>query len=77
MTKIRSAAPISSSTSDPGAGNAGGYLVAQGKPADIEATAASLTGQYLSGAAKIAIPEKRRGPKRQSDSDSRAQARTI
>jgi excinuclease ABC subunit A len=46
----------------PGAGNAGGYLVAHGKPADIEATAASLTGQYLSGAAKIAIPEKRRSP---------------
>jgi excinuclease ABC subunit A len=44
----------------PGAGNAGGYLVAQGKPAQIEATAASLTGQYLSGAAKIAVPEKRR-----------------
>ena len=46
----------------PGAGNAGGYLVAQGKPAQIEATAASLTGQYLSGAAKIAVPEKRRSP---------------
>jgi excinuclease ABC subunit A len=46
----------------PGAGNAGGYLVAQGKPAQIEATAASLTGQYLSGAAKIAVPEKRRNP---------------
>ncbi len=46
----------------PGAGNAGGYLVAQGKPADIEATAESLTGQYLSGAAKIAVPEKRRSP---------------
>jgi excinuclease ABC subunit A len=46
----------------PGAGNAGGYLVAHGKPADIEATTASLTGQYLSGAAKIAIPEKRRSP---------------
>jgi len=44
----------------PGAGNAGGYLVAQGKPAQIEATAASLTGQYLSGVAKIAVPEKRR-----------------
>ena len=44
----------------PGAGNAGGYLVAQGKPAQIEATAESLTGQYLSGAAKIAVPEKRR-----------------
>jgi excinuclease ABC subunit A len=46
----------------PGAGNAGGYLVAQGKPAQIEATAASLTGQYLSGAAKISVPEKRRSP---------------
>ena len=44
----------------PGAGNAGGYLVAQGKPAQIEATTESLTGQYLSGAAKIAVPEKRR-----------------
>jgi excinuclease ABC subunit A len=46
----------------PGAGNAGGYLVAQGKPAQVEATAESLTGQYLSGAAKITIPEKRRSP---------------
>jgi excinuclease ABC subunit A len=46
----------------PGAGNAGGYLVAQGKPAQIEGTAESLTGQYLSGAAKIAVPEKRRSP---------------
>ena len=44
----------------PGAGNAGGYLVAQGKPQQIEATAESLTGRYLSGAAKIAVPEKRR-----------------
>jgi len=46
----------------PGAGNAGGYLVAHGKPQQIEATAESLTGQYLSGAAKIAVPEKRRSP---------------
>src|SRR5205807_5897890 len=46
----------------PGAGNAGGYLVAQGRPAEIEATAESLTGQYLSGKAKIAVPEKRRSP---------------
>ena len=46
----------------PGAGNAGGYLVAQGKPAQIEASAESLTGQYLSGASKIAVPEKRRSP---------------
>ncbi len=46
----------------PGAGNAGGYLVAHGKPQQIEATAESLTGQYLSGVAKIAVPEKRRSP---------------
>jgi excinuclease ABC subunit A len=46
----------------PGAGNAGGYLVAQGKPEQISATAESLTGQYLSGAARIAVPEKRRSP---------------
>jgi excinuclease ABC subunit A len=46
----------------PGAGNAGGHLVAHGKPAQIEATSESLTGQYLSGAAKIAVPEKRRSP---------------
>ena len=46
----------------PGAGNAGGYLVAQGKPEQIAATPASLTGQYLSGAASIAVPEKRRSP---------------
>src|SRR5260221_4013895 len=46
----------------PGAGNAGGYLVAHGKPAQIEATAESLTGRYLSGAAQISVPEKRRGP---------------
>jgi excinuclease ABC subunit A len=44
----------------PGAGNAGGYLVAQGKPQQIEAAAESLTGQYLGGTAKIAVPGKRR-----------------
>jgi len=46
----------------PGAGNAGGYLVAQGKPEQIAASAESLTGRYLSGALKIAVPEKRRSP---------------
>ena len=46
----------------PGAGNAGGYLVAHGKPEHIAATAESLTGQYLSGTAKISVPEKRRSP---------------
>src|ERR1700716_3154353 len=46
----------------PGAGDAGGYLVAQGKPAEIAASAESLTGRYLSGAAQISVPEKRRSP---------------
>jgi excinuclease ABC subunit A len=46
----------------PGAGNAGGYLVAQGKPDQIAASKESLTGQYLSGAAKIPVPEMRRSP---------------
>jgi excinuclease ABC subunit A len=46
----------------PGAGDAGGYLVAQGKPNEIASSAESLTGQYLSGAAKIPVPAKRRSP---------------
>jgi excinuclease ABC subunit A len=46
----------------PGAGNAGGYLVATGKPAEIAASAESLTGQYLAGTTRIPVPEKRRSP---------------
>jgi excinuclease ABC subunit A len=46
----------------PGAGDAGGYLVAHGKPEQIAASAESLTGRYLSGAARISIPDKRRSP---------------
>jgi excinuclease ABC subunit A len=44
----------------PGAGNAGGYLVATGKPEEIAATAESLTGQYLAGTTRIPVPPKRR-----------------
>ncbi len=44
----------------PGAGREGGYLVAQGTVEEIKACPASLTGQYLSGARKIAVPEFRR-----------------
>jgi excinuclease ABC subunit A len=40
----------------PGAGVAGGHIVAQGTPAVIEANAASLTGQYLSGRREIPVP---------------------
>jgi excinuclease ABC subunit A len=46
----------------PGAGNAGGYLVATGQPSDIAAAPNSLTGRYLSGAAEIPVPTKRRSP---------------
>jgi excinuclease ABC subunit A len=46
---------------DLGPGRAyGGRVVAQGTPAQIEASPASLTGQYLSGRKRIEIPEKRR-----------------
>src|SRR5206468_11675242 len=44
----------------PGAGRLGGHLVAAGKPEEIARNAASLTGQYLSGAVSIPVPETRR-----------------
>ncbi|HEX5425888.1 MAG TPA: excinuclease ABC subunit UvrA [Candidatus Acidoferrales bacterium] len=44
----------------PGAGNAGGHLVAIGTPAEVAANPNSLTGQYLSGAVEIPVPETRR-----------------
>ncbi len=44
----------------PGAGNAGGYLVGAGAPAEIAANSASLTGRYLSGQLKIPVPAQRR-----------------
>tara|TARA_R110000751_G_scaffold271365_2_gene371236 strand:+ start:77402 stop:80320 length:2919 start_codon:yes stop_codon:yes gene_type:complete len=44
----------------PAAGIHGGEIVAQGTPADIMASPASLTGQYLSGALEVAVPSERR-----------------
>lgn len=44
----------------PGAGIHGGRLVAQGDAEDIKKCKESITGQYLSGAKKITVPEKRR-----------------
>ncbi len=44
----------------PGAGRLGGEIVAAGTPAQISADANSLTGKFLSGKEKIAIPKKRR-----------------
>ncbi|MDA8011407.1 MAG: excinuclease ABC subunit UvrA [Gammaproteobacteria bacterium] len=46
----------------PGAGRHGGLVVAQGAPRAIEACRESLTGQYLSGAARIELPRARVKP---------------
>ena len=44
----------------PGAGVHGGNIIAAGTPAEVAANPASLTGQYLSGQRRIAVPERRR-----------------
>ena len=44
----------------PGAGAEGGRVVAVGKPAEIGQQPDSLTGQYLSGARSIQVPDSRR-----------------
>jgi excinuclease ABC subunit A len=44
----------------PAAGAGGGRVVAQGTPAEVAANPASLTGDYLSGRLRIAVPETRR-----------------
>ena len=51
----------------PGAGEHGGQIVAIGKPDEVAKNSDSITGQYLSGKKKIAVPKKRRplDPKRQ------------
>ncbi len=43
----------------PKAGRHGGMIVAQGSLSDIENAAESLTGQYMSGAKRISVPQKR------------------
>ena len=44
----------------PGAGRLGGHVVGEGTPAQIRKNKKSLTGQYLSGALRIAVPTVRR-----------------
>ena len=46
----------------PGAGDAGGRIIAQGSPADILANPDSLTGRYLSGKLSIQVPRLRHRP---------------
>jgi excinuclease ABC subunit A len=43
----------------PGAGEHGGYVVAEGPARKVERNAKSITGQFLSGAREIAVPERR------------------
>ncbi|MEK6581408.1 MAG: excinuclease ABC subunit UvrA [Nitrospirota bacterium] len=47
----------------PGAGLRGGWVVAEGSPAEIEHNKNSLTGRYLKGELSIPVPDKRRQPK--------------
>lgn len=44
----------------PGAGVAGGHVVAFGTPEEVSENPTSLTGQYLAGTKKIDIPKRRR-----------------
>jgi excinuclease ABC subunit A len=44
----------------PGAGSAGGRIVAQGSLPEVCSTTSSITGQYLSGQREIPVPAKRR-----------------
>jgi len=46
----------------PGAGEAGGLVVAEGTPETIIAHRESLTGRYLAGALRIEVPRKRNRP---------------
>ncbi|MFO1427872.1 MAG: excinuclease ABC subunit UvrA [Steroidobacteraceae bacterium] len=49
----------------PGAGVHGGELVAQGTPQQVTDAPASLTGQYLAGRRRIALPRLRTPPQKQ------------
>jgi excinuclease ABC subunit A len=46
----------------PGAGVHGGKVVVAGTPEEVQKSSESLTGQYLSGKRRIAVPEERAAP---------------
>jgi excinuclease ABC subunit A len=46
----------------PGAGEHGGYVVAEGTPEEVMKVENSATGQFLAGTRSIAVPKKRRRP---------------
>ena len=47
----------------PGAGTAGGRVIAQGTPDEIESHPESLTGKYMAGVLRIELPKKRIAPR--------------
>jgi excinuclease ABC subunit A len=53
----------------PGAGPRGGEIVAQGKLNDIVSAKNSLTGDYLSGRARISVPRQRVKPRARNQSE--------
>ncbi|MDO4807406.1 MAG: excinuclease ABC subunit UvrA [Coriobacteriales bacterium] len=61
----------------PGAGERGGRVVAEGTPRQIMQSKDSLTGAYLRGERMIALPQKRRNPRRGSIKILGAQANNL
>ncbi|MGI8596697.1 MAG: excinuclease ABC subunit UvrA [Thermoleophilaceae bacterium] len=57
----------------PGAGEHGGWIVAEGRPEEVERVERSLTGQFLSGAREIPVPRRRRRPTGSIEIDGAAQ----
>ncbi len=51
----------------PGAGEHGGWLIAEGPPEAIERHPDSITGAYLSGRRRIPVPDRRRTPATRAD----------
>lgn len=51
----------------PGAGKNGGRLIAAGTPEEVAKNDDSVTGKYLSGKLTIAVPKKRRTPKKDQE----------
>jgi excinuclease ABC subunit A len=47
----------------PGAGEHGGWVVAEGPPAKVQKVSQSLTGQFLAGKRRIEVPRDRRKPR--------------
>ena len=57
----------------PGAGEHGGWVIAQGTAKEVQRVAESLTGQFLAGTRRIEVPRKRRKPSGYVDVEGAAQ----